>query len=63
MLIRQTKRENVPRPNKDLICLPTNLHSLCLFTSIGFIFLIRGLYIIFLYYYGAFILHRFGPID
>lgn len=41
MLVRQTKRENVP--NKDLIslcqCLPTNLHSLCLFTSIGFIFL------------------------
>lgn len=40
MLITQTKRENVP--NKDLICqcLPTNLHLLCLFTSIGFIFLI-----------------------
>lgn len=49
MLIRQTKRENVP--NKDLICqcLPTNLHSLCLFTCIGFIFLITYIMVPLLY--------------
>lgn len=55
MLIRQTKRDNVP--NKDLMSMFTHNFTLALFIHKYRIYIFNYLY------YGAFILHRLGPID